>query len=237
MSIFIFGDSHVIRLWKSRGNQAELDDCYFPYMHPNKPLPKNYKKSLCEYEHIYAGKDLPVDLFFSYHKGKCAWNVPNILNELNPCIKRIIPEDTTILPYFGYMDAKTYLTKYKDPESTVIKYMDSIQEAFPKNKIRYIEPIPQFVRNIGGGTGLVNFEERYPMHKEFISALREQCKIRGLEDPISPEKILGVDKLDESFECHECEYCLYPSSAGILWDHLKVEYNKMIFDEILNQYS
>ena len=205
MSIFIFGDSHVIRLWKSRGNQAELDDCYFPYMHPNKPLPKNYKKSLCEYEHIYAGKDLPVDLFFSYHKGKCAWNVPNILNELNPCIKRIIPEDTTILPYFGYMDAKTYLTKYKDPESTVIRYMDSIQEAFPKNKVRYIEPIPQFVRNIGGGTGLVNFEERYSMHKEFISALRKQCKIRGLEDPISPEKILGVDKLDESFECHECE--------------------------------
>jgi hypothetical protein len=75
------------------------------------------------------------------------------------------------------------------------------------------------------------------MHKAFVAALRDQCKIRGLEDPISPEQILGVDKLDESFECHECEYCLYPSSAGILWDHLKVEYNRMIFDEILRQYS
>ena len=237
MSIFIFGDSHVIRLWKSRGNQAELDECYFPYMHPDKPLPENYQKSLCEYEHIYEGRDLPVDLFFSYHKGKCAWNVPKILNELNPCIKRIIPEEATILPYFGYMDAKTYLTKYKDPEDTVVKYMDSIKENFPNNPVRFIEPIPQFVRDIGGGIGLMPFQERYPMHKRFVAELRKQCEIRGLKEPISPEKILGVDKLEELYECHECEYCLYPSSAGILWDHLKVEYNKMIFDEILNQYS
>jgi hypothetical protein len=237
MSIFIFGDSHVIRLWKSRGLQAEVDECYFPDMHPRKPLPKNYTPSSCEYEHIYTGVNLPVDVFFSYHKGKCAWNVTKILNELHPCIKKIIPQDTIILPYFGYMDAKTYLTMYSDPEETVNRYMDSIKENFPNNPVRFIEPIPQFVRNIGSGTGLRNFEERYPMHKRFVAELRKQSEIRGLEEPISPEKILGVDKFDESYECHECEYCLYPSSAGILWDHLKVEYNRIIFDEILNQYK
>ena len=219
------------------GGQAELDECYFPYMHPDKPLPNNYKKSLCEYEHIYAGKDLPIDIFFSYHKGKCAWNVSKILNELNPCIKKIIPEEAIVLPFFGYMDAKTYLVKYKNPREAVLHYMDSVQKAFPKNEIRFIEPIPQFIRDIGGGTGLMKFEDRYPMHKAFVEELRKECEIREFDEPISPEKLFNVDKFDESFECHECEYCLYPSSSGILWDHLKNEHNKTIFEEILNQYK
>ena len=64
--------------------------------------------------------------------------------------------------------------------------------------------------------------------KEFIFHLRKQCEERGLEKPISPEEILGVDRFDESYECHECDYCLSPESGGIKWDHLKEIFNKKI---------
>ena len=67
-------------------------------------------------------------------------------------------------------------------------------------KIRFIEPIPQFINNIGTGNSIFNFSDRYPMHKEFVFHLREKCKELNLPVPLSPEKIFEVDKFEVYLE-------------------------------------
>jgi hypothetical protein len=224
--ILLIGDSHIIRLRKTLAYDMPVKECYWGLDLDN------YQKSRCDYEHLLQGAELPDKVYFSAHKGRHAWGSENIINTLYPCIKEVVKQDTTILPFFGYIDSKIQLVKYKNPKEAVIKYMNGFIKAFPNNKIRFIEPIPQFINNIGTGPDIYNFEDRYPMHKEFVYHLRKQCQEMGLEPPISPEKILGVDKFDESYECHECEYCLMPESIGIKWDHLKKEFNKKILDAI-----
>lgn len=186
----------------------------------------------CPEEHILQGGGLD-NVYFSFHKGRHAWGSSRILNELYPCIKNIVTKETIIVPEFGYIDSKVQLVKYKDPEEAVTRYIDGFLSTFPENKIRFLEPIPQFINNLGTGPDIYNFEDRYPMHKAFVANLRKQCNERGLDDPISPEKLFGVDKFDESYECHDCDYCLEPTSVGIKWDHLKKQYNKQLLDYIL----
>jgi hypothetical protein len=234
MRLFIIGDSHTIRLRLSGKYDIPVKECYWAMGYLG---PENYEEPKCEYEHLLQGGELPVETYFSAHKGQHAWGTFKVLNELNLCLKEAVKPDMLILPYFGYIDSKIQLVKYKDPKEAVVRYMDAFFTTFPNNKIRFIEPIPQFVNNIGTGSDIYNFEDRYPMHKEFVKHLREQSKIRGLENPISPEQILGVDRFDESYECHECAYCLMPESKGIKWDHLKPKYNKILLDAIMSEYS
>lgn len=233
--LLIIGDSHVFRLRLSLPYDIPVKECYWPWFHdPDQP---NYKKSTCEYEHILQAAGLPMDVYFSGHKGRHAWGSMKMIETLFPCIEEVVKDDTLILPFFGYIDAKIQLVKYNDAKEAVIKYVDSFVNKFPNNKIVFIEPIPQFINNIGTGPDIYDFEDRYPRHKEFVHYLREECKERGLPEPISPEKILGVDKFDESYECHECAYCLSPESVGIKWDHLKVKYNKELLEGILKEFD
>lgn len=231
MRALIIGDSHVIRMRRCLSYDIRVDECYWG----EDDKPENWKEPVCEYEHLLKGAGLPEDVYFSAHKGRNAWTSHRLFSELNPCIKKIVTDDMLILPAFGYIDAKIQLVKYKDPEEAVTRYIDTFLNEFPNNRIRFIEPIPQFVNNLGTGPDIYNFEDRYPMHKEFVYHLRKQCEERGLESPISPEKVFGVDKFDESYECHECEYCLSPESAGIKWDHLKDEFNKKMLDAVLSE--
>ena len=231
MSYLIIGDSHVIRIRRCLSYDIPVKECYFP----GDKNPESWQKSECEYEHLLKGGGLYEDVYFSAHKGRNAWTSHRLFNELNTCIKKVVTDSMTIFPFFGYIDAKIQLVKYKDPEEAVNRYIDTFLKEFPNNPIKFIEPIPQFINNIGTGPDIYNFEDRYPMHKDFVYHLRKQCLERGLPKPISPEKIFGVDKFDESYECHECDYCLLPESIGIKWDHLKEEFNKKLLDAILSE--
>jgi len=230
MKYLIIGDSHVIRMRRSLKNDIQVNECFW-----GENVPDGYEKSKCDWEHLLKVGGLGKEVYFSAHRGRNAWTSHVVLNELNPCIKKIVKDDMVILPSFGYIDAKIQLVRYKDPEETVDKYINTFLNEFPNNKIKFVEPIPQFINNLGTGPDIYNFEDRYPMHKEFIFHLRKQCEERGLEKPISPEEILGVDRFDESYECHECDYCLSPESEGIKWDHLKEIFNKKIIDKILSE--
>ena len=229
MSIFLIGDSHVFRLRLTVPYDLPVNECYWA----QEPYPDGYQKPTCEYEHLLRAGGVTQEIYFSGHKGKSAYSSSHFFNVTNPCIRKVINKDTIILPFFGYIDAKIQLVKYQNPEEAVKKYVDGFVEGFPDNRIRFIEPIPQFINNIGTGNSIYNFEDRYPMHKEFIYHLNKYCKELGLEDPISPAKILGVDKFDESYECHECDYCLSPEGLGVKFDHLKPEFNKTILDAII----
>lgn len=231
--IMIIGDSHIIRMRKTLRLDIPVNECYWD----KEPYPENYEKPTCAYAHVFQGGYLSEDVYFSSHHGRSAWSSSKVFNEMNPCLKKIIKDDTLILASFGYIDCKVQLVNFKDAEKTVIRYMDEFQKAFPNNKIRYIEPIPQFVNNLGTGPEIFDFKDRYPMHRDFIYYLKKHSKERGLEAPISPERLLGVDKFDESYECHDCAYCLSPESTGIRWDHLKAYYNNKILKDIFSQYG
>lgn len=232
MKYLIVGDSHVIRIRHVLQHDIKAEECFWPQEFEKKP--DNYVESKCDWEHLLKGGGLKDNVYFSAHRGRNAWGVGRLLNEICPCIKEsVVDKDTTILPFFGYIDAKIQLVKYKDPEEAVKRYVDVFLTEFPNNKIRFIEPIPQFINNIGTGPDIYNFEDRYPMHKEFIFYLRKECSERGLETPIQTGEMLGVDKFDESYECHECPYCL--ETPEIKWDHLKKEYNKIILNGIFKE--
>jgi hypothetical protein len=234
MNIFIFGDSHVLRLLKTIDIQCQVNECNCKTVYGLREQDRHM-------DHIGMHAGLPMKVYLSYHAGRSSWKTNKILNEDHPCIKKIIDLDTIILPMFGYIDCKIQLNRpdNNNPEETVIQYMDSIISSFPNNKVRFIEPIPQFIDDtlIGNGIEIHEFQSRYKNHLKFVHYLKEQSKIRGLEDPIMVSEVLGTDKLDESYECHECDYCLYEKqSIGIRWDHLKFKYNKNILDHILKNY-
>jgi hypothetical protein len=219
MDALIIGDSHVLRLIKTLVKPKPHSDC------------------ICKEKHSIYTQGLPVEVKMSWHKGKCAWKSQEIINQLNPCVKKNIKKETIILPFFGFIDCKIQLNRYDDVEETVSRYMQAYFDAFPENEIRFIEPMPQFIDDqlIGNGKEIHKFESRYNNYKKFVYYLRSKSEINGLKKPISIENILGVDQLDESYECHECAYCLEPESIGIRWDHLKFNYNKIICEEILKE--
>jgi hypothetical protein len=235
MNALIIGDSHILRLMKVlEKNQRIIPECFFPFEN-NDVSAENYEPSLCKYSHTCKVVNLPFELKMSFHKGVSAWKSKEIIEKINPCIKKIVNEDTVIFPAFGYIDSKIQLVTHKNPEEVVKRYVDAYLENFPNNKIRFIEPLPQFINNLGSGSQIFNFEDRYPNHLAFTNYLKEYCNEMGLDKPISQSDILGVDKLDESFECHDCAYCFEEQSIGMRWDHLKVKYNELIINKIIEK--
>jgi hypothetical protein len=64
--------------------------------------------------------------------------------------------------------------------------------------------------------------------------LKKYVKDQGLSNPISIENILGVDRFDESFECHDCPDCEREKAHGSKLDHLKKPYSQKIVNGILD---
>ena len=236
MKYLIIGDSHTLRLRNSIPTDI-CEDCHFDI--DGMPL-----TSKCKEPHVSKmPKDSPVELYFSGHRGKTAYRGSFYENDWYPCLKQFQDSDFTILPWFGYIDVKQFLPVkgFRNPEEAVISYMDRTSSYFENNKIRYIEPLPQFTNILGFGSPLLSFEEREPYQKEFIKYLRIQSKIRGLEDPISVKDILGIDKLDESYECGYCDDCLTDGNqerielGGYKLDHPKKEYYTKIINSIIKE--
>ena len=134
MSLFIMGDSHVHRLRLTVPFDISLPQCYWW----TEPYPDGYEKPTCEHEHLYKAGGISQEIYFSAHKGKSAYSSEYFFNTSNLCIKKTITDDMTILPFFGYIDAKIQLVKYKNPKEAVQKYIHGFLNGFPKNKIRFL---------------------------------------------------------------------------------------------------
>ena len=236
MKLLLIGDSHIIRFRKTLKYDIPASECV-----PNQDanihnLPqwsKNINFTCGNYEHLIKVGGFSEDLYFSHHQGRHAWGSSIIFDKLNPCLKEVAKKVDIIIPAFGYIDSKIQLVKYKNPEDTAKKYVDGVLNSFPNKKIIFLEPIPQFVNNLGTGPDIYDFDERYRMHQAFVKSLRKESESNNLGLTISPEKILGIDYLDSKYECHECDYCLYPENKNVKLDHLKNKYNKIIIDEVL----
>jgi hypothetical protein len=237
--LYIIGDSHTFRLRNSIGleGQDHVDGCTWKpdseiFQHDDS---FNYHSD-CVMFHVTKSKNLPVDVYFSGHRGGSAYSCSYTRGEY-PCIKKTITKDFTVFPFFGYIDIKAHLPHQKNTEVVIKNYIEKTLNFFEGYKLQFIEPIPQFINPLGSGNPNYDFQSRFPYHKEYKYFLRKYLKEFGLKEPISTEDILGVDRLDESFECHECIDCLDPRFINFKLDHLKQEFNKKILDEIVREFS
>ena len=230
MNLLIIGDSHVLRLRNSKIS-GQVEDCVWE--------DETRVNSNCFQHHFAKSQNLPIEIYYSGHRGKTACAGTYYKNNIYPCIKNHINKETIVLSWFGYIDIKQFLPlpEFKNTAYAVSSYIDKTLEYFKDNKVRFIEPLPQFVNAIGTGSPLFSFEEREPYYKEFLEELRNQCEVRGLEKPISIENILGVEALDESFECHDCNDCINNPLKPLLLDHPKKEYFEKILDNIIKEYT
>lgn len=235
--ILIIGDSHTLRLRNSFGDHIEQSpDCTWGLDENGADLQLN---SQCFQNHSARTKGLKKEVYFSGHRGKTGYRGSYFDKGLYPCLNKFKNDEFTILSWFGYIDVKQFLPldHCKNPEEAVDRYVKQTLNFFSGNKIRFIEPLPQFINALGSGQPLFDFESRKPYQDAFIYHLREQSRIHGLEDPISISSILGVEDFDESFECHECRDCLDPQYSNFKLDHPKEQHFRKILDSILTEYN
>jgi hypothetical protein len=230
MKLLIIGDSHTLRL-RNALPTGTVEDCYFgPGDIPvtSKCIQNHMAKTEPEYER---------EIYFSGHRGKTGCRGSYYEDNNYPCLEQYKDKDFVVLPWFGYIDVKQFLPLdgFKNPEFAVKSYIDRTLNYFKDNRVIFIEPLPQHTNILGFGSPLLPFEEREPYQKDFIKYLRQECESRGLDKPISIESILGVDKFDESYECHTCRDCLDPQYAGFKLDHPNKETFSKIIDGILKE--
>jgi hypothetical protein len=230
MKYLIIGDSHTLRLRNALPITNSLD-CEFGPM----DVPVTSK---CIQNHMSETvESYPTKFYFSGHRGKTGFRGSYFDEGNYPCLEKFKDPDVMVLAWFGYIDIKQFLPleQFRNPEQAVIGYVDKMLAYFKNQKIRFIEPVPQFANILGFGSPLLPYSEREPYEKAFLENLRKQCKLRGLEKPISMEDILGVQKLEAEHECHVCKDCQDPQYAGFVLDHPTKEVFQQIMDGILKE--
>jgi hypothetical protein len=229
--LYSIGDSHQLRL-ASSGETEPVSYCnwgqsVFP-PHEDFPNPSD-----CNSYHVSSSRDLKEKIYFSGFKGATGYS-STYTNGGYPCILKTLNKDFTVLPSFGYIDIKAHLPHEKNTEETVSRYVNKTLSFFKGYNVQFVNPIPQFVNPLGSGYPNYEFEERFPYYEEFKYFLKKYVTEEGLKDPISIEDILGVDRLDESFECHDCIMCNHKDFKDIKLDHLKKPFSQKIVNGLLN---
>lgn len=243
--IYIIGDSHTLRL-RNSVPFSQTESCSWIKNIENKLIPGTSKcrephaeKSFfkkTDREIIYSKEkienEIESEVYFFGIPGTCGY-ASTYTNGEFPCFKKEINENTVILPWYGYIDIKSFLPIYKNPEESVLAYINKTINFFKGYKIKFVEPLPQFINILGTGYPNYEFETRYSYYLEYLYFLRKHLREYGFEPPISVENILGVDKFDDYFECHDCDDCLSLQFKDYKLDHLKKEFNKKVLDELI----
>lgn len=246
--LFIVGDSHTLRLRNSFDERQDFkyvqsSDCHWTsedYLTKKNEMPGKGTAirldSKCKEVHLSMYKNNDKKIAFSGHPGGTGYSSTYSQGEY-PCIKKIINEDSVIMPFFGYIDVKAHLPHTHNPEEAVIRYIErTIQFFNNKKNIKFLEPLPQFVNVLGGGYPNYEFDIRFKYYEEYKYYLRKYIKQYNFEDPISTEEIFQTDRFDESYECHDCIDCLRPQFIDKKLDHLKPEFNEKLLNHIVKKF-
>lgn len=143
-----------------------------------------------------------------------------------------IKNQDLILVWLGYVDIRQRLGDYKNADECVKNYVQRFVDYFKGTKIRFIEPLPQFIPLLMKFSGLhpeFTYEERMQQNKEFIEALSKYSDEHGLEKPISQQQIfeyLGFGQ-DEMTSDKTPEDRPHPID-GLLPVHMAKIYNLII---------
>jgi hypothetical protein len=228
--LYSIGDSHQLRMSQS-GNAEPLSYCNWIGLHT--PLDDIPNPSDCASIHVTRSVGLRETMYFSGHKGATAYS-STYTNGGYPCILKTLDRNSVVLPSFGYIDVKAHLPHEKNTEEAVSRYVNKTISFFKGYPIQFVNPIPQFINAIGSGSPNYDFDDRFPYYEEFKYFLKKYVHEAGLKNPISIEDILGIDRLDESFECHECLMCDQYKETDIKLDHLKKPFSQKIVNGILD---
>lgn len=105
----------------------------------------------------------------------------------------VIKDDGVLALWMGYVDIRTFLSKYKNADETVKKFIDNIKKNFPNSRVVIIEPLPQFTEMLLKHEGISPYythEQRIDQNREFLAALHKYAEEAGFEIVITQQDIL-----------------------------------------------
>ena len=115
-----------------------------------------------------------------------------------------IKDDGILAIWIGYVDIRTFLSRYENADETVKNFIDDIKKNFPNSQVVIIEPLPQFTEMLLKHEGISPYythEQRLNQNKLVLSALHKYAKEAGYEIVITQQDILdalGVPELTPS---------------------------------------
>lgn len=137
-----------------------------------------------------------------------------------------IKDESVIFSWFGYVDIRTFLSKYENADEVAKKYIDQLKNGFKNSLIVIIEPLPQFTEMLLKYEGIspsYTYEQRLNQNKLFLESMHKYAKEAGITNFITQSEILeaiGENELTPSMTHNKAPHPV---------DGLKDEYNKKIF--------
>jgi hypothetical protein len=138
----------------------------------------------------------------------------------------IIKDDGVFALWMGYVDVRTFLSRYKNSDSMVKSFIDNVKLNFPNSKVVFIEPLPQFTEMLLKFEGISPYythEERIDQNREFLAALHKYAAEAGFEILITQKDIL------EALEVPELTPSMTHSDAPHPVDGLRPEYMSKVW--------
>lgn len=145
----------------------------------------------------------------------------------NPQPFSTIKDDGVLAIWMGYVDIRTFLSKYKNADETVKKFIYDIKKHFPNSKVVLIEPLPQFTEMLLKYEGISPYythEQRIDQNREFLDALHKYAEEVGFEIAITQKDILnalGVVELVPSMTHTDAPHPvdgLHPDHMAKIWN-------------------
>jgi len=139
----------------------------------------------------------------------------------------IIKDDGVLVIWMGYVDIRTFLSRYENADETVKNFIDDIKKNFPGSQVVIIEPLPQFTEMLLKHEGISPYythEQRLNQNKLVLSALHKYAKEAGFEIVITQQDILdalGVPELTPSMTHTDAPHPvdgLHPDHMVKIWN-------------------
>ncbi len=137
-----------------------------------------------------------------------------------------IKDESVIFSWFGYVDIRTFLSKYDNADEVAKKYIDQLKNEFKNSIIVIIEPLPQFTEMLLKYEGIspsYTYEQRLNQNKLFLESMHRYAEEAGIRHFITQDEIKNaIGKMELTPE-------MTHTKAPHPVDGLKDEYNQRIF--------
>lgn len=137
-----------------------------------------------------------------------------------------IKDESVLFSWFGYVDVRTFLSRYNNADEVAKKYIEQLTKNFKNSLIVIIEPLPQFTEMLLKYEGIspsYTYEQRLNQNKLFLESLHKYANEAGVVNFIKQSEIL------EAIGEKELTPAMTHTKAPHPVDGLKDEYNKKIF--------
>ena len=151
----------------------------------------------------------------------------------------IIKDDGVLALWMGYVDIRTFLSRYKNADETVKNFIDNIKINFPNSRVVIIEPLPQFTEMLLKHEGISPYYtiiERIDQNREFLAALHKYADEAGFEIIITQQDILdalGVPELTPSMTHTDAPHPvdgLHPEHMVKIWKLFSDKLTNIVVD-------